>query len=155
MATATNRLFRTSNKPLGHVFSSSSWPSSPVKTVRYTISKGRVDNKKICGNNDRKPPEVIKSSAATTTVETAADVKRVDWGRELASLMVKAMNGMREMVIKPVLKRRPWRLHAQMVIENGILNCRFFTIFAVVGSLLGSILCFMEVIIIALHAFKF
>ncbi|MBA0747180.1 hypothetical protein Gogos_004110 [Gossypium gossypioides] len=144
MATAANRLFRTSNKQFGHVFSSSSWPSSQVKTVRYTTSKGRVDNKKICGNNERKPPAVSKSSAGTTMVETAADIKRVDWGRELTSFMVKAMTGMREMVIKPVLKLRPWRFHVQMVIENGILNCRFFTMFAVVGSLLGSILCFME-----------
>ena len=26
-----------------------------------------------------------------------------------------------------------------------ILNCRFFTLFAVAGSLIGSVLCFIEV----------
>uniref|UniRef100_A0A7C8YUN9 Uncharacterized protein n=1 Tax=Opuntia streptacantha TaxID=393608 RepID=A0A7C8YUN9_OPUST len=32
----------------------------------------------------------------------------------------------------------------QMLFERGLLDCRFFTLLAVAGSLLGSILCFVE-----------
>lgn len=32
-----------------------------------------------------------------------------------------------------------------MVFPQSIIDCRFFTLFAVAGSLLGSILCYLEV----------
>lgn len=33
------------------------------------------------------------------------------------------------------------------LLVQAIVDCRFFTLFAVAGSLLGSVLCFLEVII--------
>ncbi|CAM8983436.1 unnamed protein product [Rhodiola kirilowii] len=42
------------------------------------------------------------------------------------------------------LRWRRWKIDLQMFIEKGIVDCRFFTLLAVGGSLLGSILCFLE-----------
>ncbi|KAL1327780.1 hypothetical protein HN51_037778 [Arachis hypogaea] len=41
---------------------------------------------------------------------------------------------------------KPWNniLHPEMLIERAIIDCRFFTLLAVAGSLLGSLLCFVE-----------
>ncbi|QHO59592.1 uncharacterized protein DS421_3g100330 [Arachis hypogaea] len=41
---------------------------------------------------------------------------------------------------------KPWNniLHPEMLIERAIIDCRFFTLLAVAGSLLGSVLCFVE-----------
>ncbi|XVE94784.1 hypothetical protein REPUB_Repub02eG0039000 [Reevesia pubescens] len=141
---ATTRLLRPSNKPLGRVFaSSSSWSSSSVKTVRC-ISKGGLDGEKKL-SSERKPTGAVKASMAAAENSTIIISKpQVDWGRELASLLANAINAMRQVLIKPVIKPRPSKLHVQMLIEKVIIDCRFFTIFAVLGSLLGSVLCFIE-----------
>lgn len=39
---------------------------------------------------------------------------------------------------------KPTAAQLQMSIERGVVDCRFFTLLAVGGSLLGSILCFVE-----------
>ncbi|XWS14632.1 hypothetical protein CRYUN_Cryun35bG0025900 [Craigia yunnanensis] len=145
---ATTRLLRSSNKPLGRIFAaSSSWPSLLGKTVKC-VSKGGLDGeKKVCGNSERKLMVAAKDpvAAAESTTEVISK-PQVDWGRELASLLANAINAINAMrqVLKPVVKPRPWKLHFQMLIEKVIIDCRFFTIFAVAGSLLGSVLCFME-----------
>ncbi|XWS25706.1 hypothetical protein CRYUN_Cryun27aG0090600 [Craigia yunnanensis] len=142
---ATTRLLRSCNKPLGRIFAaSSSWPSSSVKTVSC-ISKGGLDGKKkACGSSERKPTVAVKASVAATEISTVVISKpQVDWGRELASFLANAISALR-WVLRPVVKPRPWKLHFQMLIEKVIIDCRFFTLFAVAGSLLGSVLCFME-----------
>nr|XP_043637385.1 uncharacterized protein LOC122608357 isoform X2 [Erigeron canadensis] len=40
--------------------------------------------------------------------------------------------------------RSLWRTAVQMYIEKAMIDCRFFTMFAVGGTLLGSVLCFLE-----------
>ncbi|XP_043713310.1 uncharacterized protein LOC122661866 [Telopea speciosissima] len=47
-------------------------------------------------------------------------------------------------ILRPDLKRKSWRLKVEMLLERVFIDCRFFTLFAVSGSLLGSILCFFE-----------
>ncbi|KAL3514580.1 hypothetical protein ACH5RR_027297 [Cinchona calisaya] len=42
------------------------------------------------------------------------------------------------------IRRIPWKLHMQMFVEKVIMDCRFFAMFGVGGSLLGSALCFVE-----------
>ncbi|PKU68350.1 hypothetical protein MA16_Dca008831 [Dendrobium catenatum] len=37
-----------------------------------------------------------------------------------------------------------WYLNPQVLLEKVIMNCRFFTLIGVVGSLVGSVLCFIE-----------
>ncbi|KAA8537683.1 hypothetical protein F0562_027327 [Nyssa sinensis] len=57
------------------------------------------------------------------------------------------------MILKAATKRRPWKVNAQMFIETIIIDCRFFTLFAVAGSLLGSVLCFVEGCFIILESY--
>ncbi|XP_022772804.1 uncharacterized protein LOC111315386 [Durio zibethinus] len=141
---ATTRLLRSSNKPLGRIFAASSyWPSSSVKTVRCTSKVGLDGGKRACGGDERKPTVAVKASVAAAESGVVISKPQVDWGRELASLLANAINVMRQ-VLRPVVKPRPSKFHVQMLIEKVIVDCRFFTIFAVAGSLLGSILCFME-----------
>ncbi|KAF3673593.1 hypothetical protein FXO37_06877 [Capsicum annuum] len=47
--------------------------------------------------------------------------------------------------LKNFIKQMPQKLHhLQSFIEKGILDCRFFSLFAVIGTLIGSLLCFVE-----------
>ncbi|KAK6245340.1 Uncharacterized protein family UPF0114 - like 2 [Theobroma cacao] len=141
---ATTRLLRSSNKPLGRIFApSSSWPSSSVKNVRC-VSKGGLDGeKKVCGSSERKPTVAVKAASVAAAENVVISEPRGDWGKELASSLAVAINAMRQVLVL-VVKPRPWRLQVQMLIEKVIIDSRFFTLFAVAGSLLGSVLCFME-----------
>ncbi|KAK8942452.1 hypothetical protein KSP39_PZI008785 [Platanthera zijinensis] len=47
----------------------------------------------------------------------------------------------------------PWSFHAQIFLEKTIMNCRFFTMIGVFGSLLGSLLCFFEGCILVLKTY--
>lgn len=47
----------------------------------------------------------------------------------------------------------PWSFHAQIFLEKAIMNCRFFTMMGVFGSLLGSLLCFFEGCILVLKSY--
>ncbi|XP_021285061.1 uncharacterized protein LOC110417156 [Herrania umbratica] len=140
---ATTRLLRSSTKPLGRIFApSSSWPSSSVNNVRC-VSKGGLDGeKKVCGSSEKKPMLAMKA-ASVEAESVVISEPRDDWGKELASSLAVAINAMRQVLVL-VIKPRPWRLHVQMLIEKVIIDSRFSTIFAVAGSLFGSVLCFME-----------
>ncbi|CAN8267806.1 unnamed protein product [Cochlearia groenlandica] len=47
--------------------------------------------------------------------------------------------------LRHAIKRQTWKLQSsQIYIEKVIIDCRFFTLFAVAGTLLGSVLCFLE-----------
>ncbi|KAG6585629.1 hypothetical protein SDJN03_18362, partial [Cucurbita argyrosperma subsp. sororia] len=71
---------------------------------------------------------------APETVET--ETRELDLGSLLANLLVQLKNT----AVKTKIRRR----RIQKFIEKIIIDCRFFTLFAVAGSLLGSILCFLE-----------
>lgn len=89
--------------------------------------------------------------AATTSEEVVTSERQtninggvVALNDHLASLLAKVADPAL-VILKLAIKRRPWnKLYAQMFIERAILDCRFFTLFAVVGSCLGSVLCFVE-----------
>ncbi|GAB2291343.1 hypothetical protein Dimus_025601 [Dionaea muscipula] len=51
--------------------------------------------------------------------------------------------------------QKPTTSRLQMLIERVIVDCRFFTLFAVAGSLLGSVLCFVEGSFLILKSYYF
>uniref|UniRef100_A0A7N0TBI8 Uncharacterized protein n=1 Tax=Kalanchoe fedtschenkoi TaxID=63787 RepID=A0A7N0TBI8_KALFE len=75
-----------------------------------------------------------KESAAVA--EDAVDGGAGEMGFELRKLCCAVLN--------VGLKWRWWKINVQMFIEKGIMDCRFFTLLAVGGSVLGSVLCFLE-----------
>ncbi|XAR64098.1 hypothetical protein NMG60_11024307 [Bertholletia excelsa] len=140
---ATNRLIllRTS-KPLGLASSSPSSSASSLKVNNFALFRCFCGEKRLLGGGVERPEVVARAAIAAREGTVTSESKTVT-GLDLGSLLSN-VTGTALLVLKEVTRRRAWRLHAQMLIERIIIDCRFFTLFAVVGSLLGSILCFVE-----------
>ncbi|KAH0990405.1 hypothetical protein GBA52_001888 [Prunus armeniaca] len=144
---ATTRLLRTFKPMTFHSSSSSS--SLPPKTLRCSSKAGSLSGEKRLGgkndNHERKQTVVVKASMATSDTMSITLKPQVNRGRfaELVSLLTKTNRALL-ILLRTALKPKPSRQQVQMFIERGIMDCRFFTLLAVAGSLLGSVLCFVE-----------
>ncbi|KAK1433545.1 hypothetical protein QVD17_10456 [Tagetes erecta] len=102
------------------------------------------ENSQVAGDVERKP--VVIPKAATYTVadlEGVVEQTEASGGVDLASLMVVLRtNTLR--TLKVVTRRRQWNLIIQSLVEKVIMDSRFLTMFGVAGTLLGSVLCFLE-----------
>ncbi|ERN17646.1 uncharacterized protein LOC18445991 [Amborella trichopoda] len=74
--------------------------------------------------------------------EKSVDLKPIV--EEFAGRLVKVMRN---------LNGKASRFRAQRFVERAIIDCRFFTLIGVAGSLLGSILCFLEGVFLVLESF--
>ncbi|KAF5955679.1 hypothetical protein HYC85_008535 [Camellia sinensis] len=133
------RLLRTS-RPLGlHLPSSSSSSYCSLKntTLSSTItnrSKGGENKEKRLGGGgvgEKKPLAAVKAVATTTERVIISEPQTNIGGVGLASDLVIKIANMALLMLKMATKQRPWRLHAQMFIERTIVDCRFFTLFAI------------------------
>ncbi|PQM41052.1 uncharacterized protein Pyn_21327 [Prunus yedoensis var. nudiflora] len=97
---------------------------------------------------------VVKASMATSDTKSITLKPQVNQGRlaELVSLLTKTNRALL-ILLRTALKPKPSRQQIQMFIERGIIDCRFFTLLAVAGSLLGSVLCFVEGCFIVLESY--
>ncbi|KAL6295773.1 hypothetical protein ACE6H2_003915 [Prunus campanulata] len=152
---AATRLLRTF-KPM--TFHSSSSSSLPRKTLRCSSKAGSLSGEKRLGgksdNHERKQMVVVKASMATSDTKSITLKPQVNQGRlaELVSLLTKTNRALL-ILLRTALKPKPSRQQIQMFIERGIIDCRFFTLLAVAGSLLGSVLCFVEGCFIVLESY--
>ncbi|KAJ7966690.1 UPF0114 domain-containing protein [Quillaja saponaria] len=145
---STNRLLRTSS-PLRFVSSSSGSPLT--NTVRCVNKAGlnnedtKMVNSSCIGKSERKPMVAVKASVEAASDRLITSQPRLGRGilLDFASL-VQDVRHFLLVLVRMAVKQKSWNLHPQMLIENVIIDCRFFTFFAVAGSLLGSVLCFME-----------
>ncbi|TKY58923.1 hypothetical protein E2542_SST15998 [Spatholobus suberectus] len=139
---ATTRLLRTS-RPI-------QLPPPPLssslymKCVRYQ-SRASVDGDHNIASvkGERKPVVAVKATMATTDPITTSQPVVQQGLSDLASLMASIRNAIL-VLLRAIIKRKPCNLQPQMLIERAIIDCRFLTLFAVAGSLLGSVLCFVE-----------
>ncbi|KAJ4841062.1 hypothetical protein Tsubulata_023567 [Turnera subulata] len=148
---ATARLLRAS-KPVGHVPSSGA-SSSSFSTVKCTGGSlglaggekvGSVDNH---GDNRKTMAGVsVRASPASSSSERLIIAKPpAQQGIELLGLLSTVVRSFLLMLRPPaILEPKTSKLQVQKLIEKAIIDCRFFTLFAVAGSLLGSVLCFVE-----------
>ncbi|KAG5613220.1 hypothetical protein H5410_024501 [Solanum commersonii] len=90
-----------------------------------------------------------KKAVATKAVGTAVvsePITTQNW--KISDLSLVADSNVSDLILqtlKNLLKQMPQKLHhLQSSIEKGILDCRFFSLFAVAGTLIGSLLCFIE-----------
>lgn len=160
---AATRLFRMS-RPLGHPhqpcnnFFSSSCNFHSVTPWSYSkpkcFSKGDLgaestfpaDHGDGTGENlIRKAAGEVKASSAITSdcAVTSSETTKTAQGLDLGVLLATVRNALVRR-LNEVRRGRPWKLYVQTVIEKGIMDCRFVTLFAVAGSLLGSLLCYIE-----------
>ncbi|KAF8022889.1 hypothetical protein BT93_F0411 [Corymbia citriodora subsp. variegata] len=148
---ATARLLRT---PAGN-FCSSRSPSFAAAAERRTAVRCFSLVAPPCGgarsgfeeddNRKRRPEVVVKAASVAAASERAIAAEPWINGAAvgLASLTGNAVRAAL-VFLRAAVKRRPKKLNVQGLIEKTIVDCRFFTLFAVAGSLLGSVLCFLE-----------
>ncbi|KAL3340544.1 hypothetical protein AABB24_028935, partial [Solanum stoloniferum] len=86
-----------------------------------------------------------KKAVATKAVGTAVvsePIMTQNW--KISDLSSVADNNVSDLILKNLKKLLKQMPHLQSFIEKGILDCRFFSLFAVAGTLIGSLLCFIE-----------
>ncbi|KAM3710536.1 hypothetical protein ACB098_01G039000 [Castanea mollissima] len=140
---ATTRLLRTT-RPLGlGLPSSTSSSSSSSFSVRCLNKAGFDGDKRVSENCRRKPMVAVKATVAFPKSLITAQPQVNRGLLDLASLVANISKATM-ILLRIAVKRRPRKFHLQMFIERAIIDCRFFTLFAVAGNLLGSGLCFLE-----------
>lgn len=139
---ATTRLLRTT-RPLGLGLPSSTSSSSSSFSVRCLNKAGFDGEKRVSENCRRKPMVAVKASVAFSKSLITAQPQVNRGLLDLASLVANVSKATM-ILLRIAVKQRPRKFHLQMFIERAIIDCRFFTLFAVAGTLLGSGLCFLE-----------
>ncbi|KAH7848622.1 hypothetical protein Vadar_005210 [Vaccinium darrowii] len=137
-------------------------PSSPSpsystssKSTSITMNLSRGDNnererRNISGGEKKVPFGTVKAVAVAERINIVSEPQKKDVGAGAAGGVVDLAWLLRKVstaalvILKVATKPRPRLLKAQMFIERSVIDCRFFALFAVVGSLLGSVLCFLE-----------
>ncbi|OVA18612.1 Uncharacterized protein family UPF0114 [Macleaya cordata] len=136
----TGRLLRVS-RPLRLSLYSSSLNSNGSSSLRSLNKAGETREKGISLNGEMKSTMVVKAVVSSeTVVSTEPQTKSRD---DLGSLVAAVADAVLR-ISRFAVKRKSWTQQAQMIIEKGVIDCRFFSLFAVAGSLLGSVLCFVE-----------
>lgn len=109
----------------------------------------RIPSNKFLPNNRNFKVQAEKAAAAASFVTEKQKMESLKddglhgkIGSSVASLLALIRRAPRE-ILKPP-DTRSWPLLAEIAVEQTIISCRFFTLIAVVGSLVGSILCFVE-----------
>ncbi|KAJ8762342.1 hypothetical protein K2173_007500 [Erythroxylum novogranatense] len=151
---ATTRLLR-SHRLLGRVLPPTTVSSSVAKVK--CISKSQLKGERMVsadddGDNKRKKPTVaVKASTVELESWTSSETqvgRRIDLASLLTALSRVFFGNQR-----PVKNRKTWIFEAQSFIERVVINCRFFTMFAVAGSLFGTVLCFVEGCVLILESY--
>ncbi|PIA55569.1 hypothetical protein AQUCO_00700105v1 [Aquilegia coerulea] len=154
----TARLLRAST-PLRLNISSSSCSSSIVSNSSSSFKCLNNLEKKTCSRNGEtnKSKVAVKASVASecaiSTMESKT--KNKTSGLDVHSKVRLAIAALTT-VIRPLVKvkrRMSWKLLAEMLVEKGVIDCRFFALFAVAGSLLGSVLCYVEGFFLILESY--
>ncbi|CAI0558739.1 unnamed protein product [Linum tenue] len=152
---STTRLLRASSKaagPLHNLSSPSANRSFSVRASGNGDAKDRVSGTISNVNCSKRRLDssvtaraVAASSSADQTSQASAQVEAVPWSDiDLASLVNKLMMVRLSPPPAAEVKRKQGKFRIQMAIEKAIFDCRFFALLAVAGSLIGSVLCFME-----------
>ncbi|XP_060199559.1 uncharacterized protein LOC132627946 [Lycium barbarum] len=102
------------------------------------VGESRIN---VGGGDVQKKPVAVKAVSEVVVSEPVTE----DWNISDVSLVADNVSDLVLQNLKKFLKQMPQKLHhLQSFIEKGILDCRFFTLFAVAGTLIGSLLCFVE-----------
>ncbi|MQL95290.1 hypothetical protein Taro_027955 [Colocasia esculenta] len=124
-------------------------PSSSVRPAGFQSGRGS-------GGGSMRGPAWRKSTPAARVLSTQAkaylvveEVETKNKGNNAEPAALLALVADAATVALGVLKaveagRRSWPREAEKILESAIFNCRFFTLIGVAGTLVGSILCFVE-----------
>ncbi|KAF5198845.1 hypothetical protein FRX31_011568 [Thalictrum thalictroides] len=153
----TARLLRTSTPFKLNISSASSIVSNGTSSSLRCLNNLE---KRTCSSRNGEPNKskvAVKASVASeyalSTMESKA--KNKSSGLDVHSTVRLAVAALTT-VFRPLVKvkgRMSWKLLAEMLIEKGVIDCRFFAMFAVAGSLLGSVLCYVEGFFLILESY--
>ncbi|KAK4434475.1 hypothetical protein Salat_0610300 [Sesamum alatum] len=157
MALAAARILRMS-RPTGliglshEVFSTSAMLSRP-RTLIMCLNKAGLssNNPTGTGNGDERKPVAVKAAGCVSGCMIVSEPK-TDKGVDLGFLLGCVANLMSSLM-KFIRKERPWRWNIQMLVEKAIIDCRFFTLLATAGSLVGSAFCFVEGCVLVVESY--
>lgn len=152
---ATTRFLRTS-RPIQLPPPPPPAPDSSfyIKCVRYqSIANLNGDHNIPSIKGERKPVIAVKATMATTDHITTSKPVVQQFFSDIASLIASIHRNAILFLLRTSVKRKPRNLQPQMLIERVIIDCRFFTLFAVAGSLLGSVLCFVEGCLLVIESY--
>ncbi|XP_020224270.1 uncharacterized protein LOC109806308 [Cajanus cajan] len=125
-----------------------------MKCVRYQsrASLNNGDHNLASTKGERKPVVAVKATMAITEHITTSQPVIQQGLSDLAALIATIRNAFL-LLLRAVVKRKLRNLTPQILIERAIIDCRFFTLFAVAGSLLGSVLCFVEGCLLVMESY--
>ncbi|PON36241.1 hypothetical protein PanWU01x14_330010 [Parasponia andersonii] len=115
--------------------------TTTTTTTATTTSSNTTHHEKV-------KPSMAVAAAATSgssiliTSEPYQRINNID-GSAILDLVSSVSNNVNNALLL-LSKRTTSKRNIQMFIERAIIDCRFFTLFAVGGSLLASVLCFVE-----------
>ncbi|KAH9758504.1 hypothetical protein KPL71_016713 [Citrus sinensis] len=118
--------------------------------VRYLSNSGfnTGENRSVYSDiGQRKSAAPIKFKASAAASDSLMITAKTEVGRgiDVSSLLANVTRAaLKFLRPRPSVNPTSSNSHIQRFIERVIIDCRFFTFFAVAGSLLGSILCFVE-----------
>ncbi|WOK92235.1 hypothetical protein Cni_G00926 [Canna indica] len=148
----TTRLLRTTRAlQSDHSPSFSSSSSCHLPPLKFPSSGG--EKQSLTSSQGRKRV-AVSSDTAVVLPETKKkpSVQEAIGNADLCNLIAKVASASRTL-LNPKLEMKHWRTYTEMLVERGITGCRSFTLTAVAGSLVGSILCFVEGCFFVLEAF--
>lgn len=123
-----------------------------------TLSRGDNNEreKKISSGEKKVPFGTVKAVAVAERINMVSEPGTKDVGAggvaDLAWLLRKVSIAAL-VILKVATKPRTRLLNSQMFIERSVIDCRFFALLAVAGSLLGSVLCFLEGFLLVIESY--
>ncbi|KVI06600.1 uncharacterized protein LOC112510547 [Cynara cardunculus var. scolymus] len=129
-------------------------PAKMIKprAIKFTCMSAGFGPRKdqLIGDVERKSVAVTKVAAISMVAATAPPQTREKV--DLATLMVLVRTTILRK-LKVVKRRRPWSSVIQSLVEKVIMDSRFFAMIGVAGTLLGSVLCFLEGVFLVLESY--
>ncbi|KZV20215.1 hypothetical protein F511_01072 [Dorcoceras hygrometricum] len=158
---AATRLLRLAKMPAGLGFS-----KETVSTSSFTLTRSRHRTpmclKDIGSSSDthtpnvggcRKPVMVVQATSSSSSSSCVLiSEPKMNKIVDLALLFANTAQVLSKWLAF-ITRRRPWRSHIQMFVEKVIIDCRFFALLAVAGSLMGSVLCCVQGCFLVLESY--
>ncbi|KVH98375.1 Uncharacterized protein family UPF0114 [Cynara cardunculus var. scolymus] len=150
-ATQLIRTWRPSSAICAPSTSQTTFTSVKMKCSMSNAIGFSLENNRFTGDGERKPVVIAKAAACSEAAVNRAVDAPMQTRRGLDVVTLVAI--VRPAVVRRLLlvtRSRSWRSIVQLFIEKihqnfqAIIDCRFFTLFAIAGTLLGSVLCFLE-----------
>ncbi|XP_024972026.1 uncharacterized protein LOC112510904 [Cynara cardunculus var. scolymus] len=159
-ATQLIRTWRPSSAICAPSTSQTTFTSVKMKCSMSNAIGFSLENNRFTGDGERKPVVIAKAAACSEAAVNRAVDAPMQTRRGLDVVTLVAI--VRPAVVRRLLlvtRSRSWRSIVQLFIEKihqnfqAIIDCRFFTLFAIAGTLLGSVLCFLEGIFLVMESY--